>query len=263
MDAAIEAIQNVVSSEPELGEQQGTAQPDDGAIETRLTEEISSLWSEHTRLSADRKVTSKELRLLRARLAQTLHQMKALLARPGRGGEWRGWLRQQGIPRSSADRLVARYAETLGTNKGEELHNGAIPESPEDSAEKLATAVWSSSLKKVLVTGESVFQFLASIAQISGIPHERRQEGLMIFNHVPKAADGVTGTGVSAEATCPASLPPEGDGNPADAPAADPAPQLLDEVSAATQEPSEVTAATPPEAGETAAVVDESGGAVA
>jgi len=254
MDAAIEAIQNVVSSEPELGEQQGTAQPDDGAIETRLTEEISSLWSEHTRLSADRKVTSKELRLLRARLAQTLHQMKALLARPGRGGEWRGWLRQQGIPRSSADRLVARYAETLGTNKGEELHNGAIPESPEDSAEKLATAVWSSSLKKVLVTGESVFQFLASIAQISGIPHERRQEGLMIFNHVPKAADEAT---ASAPAADPAPQPPQG-GNAvqAETSAAEPAPQPSGETPGSIEQPAAETTATPLAAEQTAAVPD-------
>ena len=105
-------------------------------------------------------------------------------------------------------------------------------------------------------TGESVFQFLASIAQISGIPHEQRAEGLVIFNPVPKAADGVTGTGVSTEAACPASLPPEGDGNPADAPVAGPAPQRFCETPASVEQPSEVTAATPTDAGQAAAIAD-------
>ena len=57
----------------------------------------------------------------------------------------------------------------------------------------------------------------------------------MIFNPVPKAADGVTGTGVSAEAACPAPLPPEGDENLADAPAAEPGPQPSCETAAATE----------------------------
>ena len=262
MDAILDAVQDAATAEPETREQPTTTQPDDAVIETQLAQEISSLWSDNLRLSADRKTTAKELRQVRAKLAERLHAMKSLLARPGRGGEWRGWLRERRIPRSTADRLVARYAETLGSGNDGNVPSGAIPELAMPSAEKLAAAVWSSSLKKVLVTGESVVQFIGSIAQISGVPHEWRPEGLMIFNPVPKAADGLTGTGVSAEAACPTPLPPGGDGNPADAPATDPAPQLLDEVSTATQEPSEVTT-TPPEAGEAAAVVDEGGGSVA
>ena len=90
MDAIVDAIQDTVTAEPTVETPPVSAQPDDAAVETQLAQEISTLWSEHTRLSADRKVTSKELRLLRARLAQRLYEMKALLARPGRGGEWRG-----------------------------------------------------------------------------------------------------------------------------------------------------------------------------
>jgi hypothetical protein len=243
MDTMI-AIQDVVSTEPEAGEPPDSAQSHDAAIESRLAEEISTLWSDHVRLSAERKLTGKELRQIRARLAEQLHQMKALLARPGRGGEWRGWLRERGIPRSSADRLVARYAETLGSEG--ELHTEAISD-PTPNAEKLATSVWST-VKKTLVTGESVIEFLGKLAHISGVPHEWRDEGLMIFHAASKPANGVTSTGVSAEAACPAPLPAEGDGHPAESPATVPAPPPSDEVpDTATQEPSGDVAAPPAE----------------
>jgi len=260
MDAILDAVQDIVAAEPEDGAQPGTAQPDDGAIETLLTEEISSLWTEHTRLSADRKVTSKELRLLRARLAQRLYEMKALLARPGCGGEWRGWLRERGIPRSSADRLVARYAESLGTDKQEELPSGAIPESATPTAERLAASVWSSSLRRVLVTAESVFRFLASIAQISGIPHEQRAEGLMIFSPMTKAADEVP---ASAPAADQAPQPAEGGSAvPAEDSPAEPAPQPSGDTPAAIEVPAAEAAAAPTEGGLAAAPADTGNGNV-
>jgi hypothetical protein len=237
MDAALDAIQDVVAAEITVEAPPVSAQPDDGAVETRLTQEISELWSSHVRLSGDRKATAKELRQVRARLAERLHAMKSLLARPGRGGEWRGWLRQHGIPRSSADRLVARYAETLGGDDGNVLSE-AISEPATPTAENLATAVWSSSLREVLVNGETVFQFLASIAQISGIPHERRQEGLMIFNPVTRAADEAT----------------------ASAPAADPAPQPSIEASPTTGGRTVEATATPTEAGQPAEAAAEASG---
>lgn len=263
MEAILDAIQDVVAAEPTVEAPPVSAQPDDAVIETQLAQEISTLWSDHARLSADRKVTSKELRLLRARLAQRLHEMKTLLARPGRGGEWRGWLRERGIPRSSADRLVARYSETLGSGNEGNVPTEAIPEPAMPTAEKLAAAVWSSSLKKVLVTGESVFQFLASIVQISGIPHERRQEGLMIFSPVPRAADGVTGTGVSTEAACPAPQATDGDGNLADTSAAEPAQQPSGETPGSIEQPAAEAAATPTEAGQAPAVADAGNGGTA
>ena len=259
MDEVLDGLQEVVAANPDAVEQPATAQPDDGAIETRLAREISELWSSHVRLSGDRKATSTELRQVRARLAERLHAMKSLLSRPGRGGQWRSWLRERRIPRSTADRLAARHAETLGSQDGNRPTE-AISD-PTLTAEKLATSVWLS-LRKKLPTCESVVQFIGCLVTAAGVAHEWRTEGLMILNPTPRPADAVTGTGVSAEAACPAPLPPEGDGNPVDSPAADPAPQLLDEVSAATQEPSGVTP-TPPEAGEAAAVVDEGGGYVA
>jgi hypothetical protein len=259
MDAIVDAVQDVVTAEQEAVAQPGTAQPDDGATETRLTQEISELWSSHLRLSGDRKATSKELRLVRARLAERLLAMKQILCRAGRAGQWRSWLRQQHIPRSTADRLAMRHAETLGGDDGN-VPTGAIPEPATPTAEKLAKVVWSSSLKKVLVTGESVFQFLASIAQISGIPHEQRQEGLMIFNPVPKAADEVP---ASAPAADPAPQPPEG-GNaiPAEASAAEPAPQPSGETPGSIEQPAAETTAAPTEVGLEATAAETSNGNV-
>jgi len=104
MNEILEALQGVVLTEPDPEVQPNPAQPDDVAIETQLTQEISVLWSDHLRLSANHKTTAKELRLLRTRLADRLYAIKSHLCRPelGRASQWRGWLRQQGIPRSTA-----------------------------------------------------------------------------------------------------------------------------------------------------------------
>ena len=151
MDAILDAVQDIVAAEPDAGAQPSTAQPDDAMIESQLAQEISTLWSDHVRLSGDRKATSKELRLVRARLAERLLAMKQILCRAGRAGQWRSWLRQQHIPRSTADRLAMRHAETLGGDDGN-VPGEAIPEPAMPTPERLAAAVWSSSLKKVLVT---------------------------------------------------------------------------------------------------------------
>jgi hypothetical protein len=39
--------------------------------------------------------------------------MKELLAKPGRDGQWSGFLRERNIPRATGDRLVARHQRSL------------------------------------------------------------------------------------------------------------------------------------------------------
>lgn len=108
----LETIQNAITPESETGieTQSITTQADDSTFENQLTVEIKTLWSDNVRLSSDRKATAKELRQIRASLAERLYAMKSLLSRPGRGGQWRSWLKERGIPRSSADRLCDRHA---------------------------------------------------------------------------------------------------------------------------------------------------------
>jgi len=222
MGTMVETIENAIIPEPEAETQPDSTEPDDGIIETELTQEISTLWSDHVRLSASRRATAKELCVIRARLAERLHAMKSLLSRPGRLGQWRGWLKQQGIPRSTADRLVSRHAETLGIENGN-VPTGAIWEPAKDGAGmKLAKVVWPQILK-YLTKDESVVEFISGIVTASGINHQRRAKGLMIFNPVCKAADGL----------------------PCSASATDPAPQPSDEAGANTGEPAaETTMAT-------------------
>jgi hypothetical protein len=236
MDAILDAVQSIAAAEPEVEAPPVSAQPDDAMIETQLDQEISTLWSDHVRLSAGRRATSKELRQIRARLAERLHEMKSLLSRPGRGGQWRSWLRERKIPRSTADRLVSRYAEALCGGDGNVLSE-AIPDSPEDSAERLARSVWQR-IGKLLTTGESILRFIGCFAEISGVGHEQRDEGLMVFNPVHKPADEL----------------------PASAPAADPAPQLSGDSPATAHEPPASVLATDPTSqpsGETPAAVEE------
>jgi hypothetical protein len=234
MEAILDAVQDIVAAEPEAGAQPASAQPDDAMIETQLAQEISTLWSDHVRLSTDRRATSKELRLIRMKLAERLHAMKSLLCRPdrGRASQWQGWLRQQGIPRSTADRLVARYDETL-CRHSESMPSEEPSEPGPPTVEELAKGVWQR-VGKFLSTGELVLRFIGCIAEISGVGHEQRDGGLVIFNPVPKTADG----------------------SPAAAPAAGPAPQPSCEASITTEEPVVGTAATPTEVGQ----VSDAGG---
>jgi hypothetical protein len=239
MEATLDAVPEVAAN-PDAGEQPATAQPDDGAIESRLAEEISELWSSHVRLSGNRKATAKELRLVRARLAERLFAMKQILCRAGRAGQWRSWLRQQHIPRSTADRLAMRHAETLGGGNDGNVLSGAISQPGEADAWKLAKNVWLR-VGKLLTTDESVMEFIGCFAELAGVGHELRAEGLVILKSVPKPADEV----------------------PASAPETGAAPQPSGEAPAAVKEPEAEAAATPTESGQAAAAADAGSGAVA
>jgi len=236
MNIPLDALENVVTAEPGVEEQPGPMQPEADAIETQLTEEISELWSSHVRLVGTRKATVKELRQIRERLAERLHAMKALVCRPelGRASQWQSWLRGHGIPRSTADRLVARYEETL-SHQSESMLNGT-PSGPEPpSVEELARDIWRR-VGKILTTDEQVVRFIGCIAEISGVAYKMRSEGSVIFSPKPQAIVPVMGTGVSAETTCPAPQISEIGGNPEVTPVAEPVAQISGDVPAAACE---------------------------
>jgi hypothetical protein len=123
----------------------------------------------------------------------------------------------------------------LCTDKDNVL-SGAISEpSLESVGAKLANTVWPD-LMNVLNSNEAVVEFIASIAKLSGINHQWRAKGLMIFNAVPEAAAGL----------------------PDSASGPDPASQPSDEASAITEEPMEETVAASVSVEQTAAVADPS-----
>src|SRR5260370_3764818 len=82
------------------------------AAETQLAHEIGELWQVHTQAQTSLHKTRDELKFIRTNHAQRLHELKAVLSRPGRGGAWSSFLETQRIPRSTADRLVRGYEKT-------------------------------------------------------------------------------------------------------------------------------------------------------
>jgi hypothetical protein len=66
--------------------------------EQMLGEVITSLWSEHLNAKNTARATNEELRVLRAKLAEQLSEMKQILSKPGRDGQWSGFLRERNIP---------------------------------------------------------------------------------------------------------------------------------------------------------------------
>jgi hypothetical protein len=166
MEAMTDALQEVVVTELKAEVQPEPTQPDGATMETQLAQEISTLWSDHVRLSGNRRAASTELRQIRAKLAERLYDIKQLLCRVGRSGQWRSWLKERGIPRSSADRLCERHAETLGI-KNENAPAGAIKPKG-DSIEELVQSLLPR-LRRALPDTQAVFLFIAAVGEAFGL----------------------------------------------------------------------------------------------
>jgi hypothetical protein len=144
-----------------------SAQPDTEA-ERKLTTDINYLWSVHVQAQNTVATTKDELKVIRQRLGERLHEMKLLLARPGRNGQWSSFLQQQGIPRSTADRLVAGHERSRAPETN--CVSDAIHEPTEQDIQKLFTSVWPR-LAKTLTTPESVYDFVRCILTRADTPH--------------------------------------------------------------------------------------------
>ncbi len=198
MGTMVETIENAIIPEPGAEAPPGTSESDATAIETQLTQEISTLWSDHVRLSTSRMATAKELRQIRAALAERLHAMKSLLCQPGRGGQWRSWLKERGIPRSSADRLCDRHAETLGSHD-EVAPTGAISEPSEADVERWFRSLWPG-LRKKLSTPWLAYEFLFWIVGSFDLPHEEKDNGLWVADPRVKSSSAAPPAQVPTEA---------------------------------------------------------------
>ena len=213
MDEMVEALQGIVIAEPEAEVQRMADPPEakqpeweparedsDSATETQLAAEISELWIQHTQLSGTRRMTAKELRLLRAKLAERLYAMKQLLCRVGRGGQWRGYLRQHLTPRTTADRLCERYSETLAT-ESENAPTGAI-NGAEDTVEQLVQTLLPR-LKRTLPDIPSVFKFIAAVGEAFGLKTETTDDCIMVSQPKPEKSETSPSATGAAEAVSP------------------------------------------------------------
>jgi len=174
-------------------------------VEDRLTEEVNALWGESVRISGQKKASATELRLLRARLAEKLFAMKGVLSRIGRGGQWRCWLAEVKIPRSTADRLVERHSEMVG-GITQNVPDGAITE--KQQVEALVKSMLPR-LRKVLVSSQLAYQYVVGVIEEFDLPCEATEGGILLmqpssYENPPSApflgedrALGMVGQGVS------------------------------------------------------------------
>jgi hypothetical protein len=150
-----------------------TIQPEE---EAQLTAEVESLWAEHQKVTATKKTSSAELRQIRQELGRKLFECKQLLARPGRGGEWSGWLKERGISRATADRWVNRHVESIG--EPDNRITGAIP--TEDAIEKLLTG-FVQKAKQLIPDNVARYQFAYRLIEQLGLQVEETDESFVVL----------------------------------------------------------------------------------
>jgi len=117
-------------------------------------------------------------------LAELLYRMKQKLSRLGRNGQWSLWLRQQRIQRSTADRLVAQYAESYGLT--DELRHREIIE-PLQGNVCLAASRVRKRLKNMLNSPRSRMEFVKVLADLFGLTVEWEGEGVRL--NIPPPVD--------------------------------------------------------------------------
>jgi hypothetical protein len=125
--------------------------------QTEIGEAITNLWSAHLNAKNTARVTNQELRTIRAKLGEQLSEMKLILSKPGRDGQWSGFLRERNIPRATADRLVERHLRSL--NPDENCATEELSEPTEEEIKKLFAAVWPK-LRRTLRSRQSVDLFV-------------------------------------------------------------------------------------------------------
>jgi hypothetical protein len=125
--------------------------------QTEIGEAITNLWSAHLNAENAARATNEELRALRAKLGEHLCRMKEVLAKPGCDGQWSGFLRERGIPRATADRLVARHLRSLDPDANR--LSEPVSEPTDEDVQKLFIAVWPK-LRRTLRSRQSVNLFV-------------------------------------------------------------------------------------------------------
>jgi hypothetical protein len=126
------------------------------------TAEVQKLWLKHEDGKAKHKKSKEALTKIRTELAERLCVLKTIHSRAGCRGEFSAVLKAIGIPRSTANRLVAVH-ERIAKTDGGNCPSGTIPWEPtfEDAAKKvrkLAVTTWAR-LKKDLTSTELLNEF--------------------------------------------------------------------------------------------------------
>ena len=145
--------------------------------ETVLTGEIEHLWKQHRNVQISIQQDRENVSSLRAELGQRLTQMKEVLARRGRNEQWSAWLKEQRIPRATADRLVANHERSL--NPDLNCLTESIFEPTDEEIVRLVSAI-SSRVRKVLPGAITIYHFVGSLASSLGLEPKETVGGLLV-----------------------------------------------------------------------------------
>lgn len=129
--------------------------------EPRLIDEISDLWRIHAQTQGTLKKSRAEMKRIRTDLSKRLHELKAVLSRPGRGGTWSSFLQTQKIPRSTADRLVRAHEKATTVQEGN-CPSEQIPEPDEVVVRRYCRGLWPK-LSRVLANADMVEIFVSEL----------------------------------------------------------------------------------------------------
>jgi hypothetical protein len=146
--------------------------------ESVLTDQIVQLWQVHRDYQTSIKHQTQEFRSLRAELGKHLAEMKQVLARPGRNGQWSAFLKQHQIPRATADRLVQKYERSLHPHAN--CLSEAISEPTEEEIQKLFFKIFPK-LRRVLRTPQSLYRFVDLLTlSCDGAGRRVTEEGILV-----------------------------------------------------------------------------------
>ena len=134
-----------------------------------LSGEILAQW--HHRKSFQREMAGLQAEVSRIDgvLSGLLYDQKKRLSRLGRNGAWCGWLRQNKIPRATADRLAMEHVEFFGLHH--ELPKRERPE-PLEANVSLAACRVSDRHEQMLKSPRSRLMFLTCLADRLGVAVE-------------------------------------------------------------------------------------------
>lgn len=141
------------------------------AIQTAKTEEealalqISELWGTHSFRNDNIRRARKDQAIIRPYLSERLYQYKQLLVGKGRGGQWLPFLRENGIPRSTADRYVTEWEQSIAPPVNCPTEALSVP--TQEQIIQLVNKL-KPKLTRVLTTPDFVTQFISLLAEALG-----------------------------------------------------------------------------------------------
>lgn len=171
-------MEGIITEETGTGAFATAVQPE-AETEQKLADEIKHLWAVHVEAQTTVKKTKAELEAIRQQLGERLHEMKQLLARPGRNGRWPSFLRSQGIARPTAERLVRPHEAPVGPQP--DSAGGQVGEPTDADVERFFDSYWFR-MRKRHPTRQGAYDFLLWYVENLGLAHEVQVNGILVIN---------------------------------------------------------------------------------